>query len=266
MHCQCSVARPCPVDSESYIEMILRRFRKSAVNFARRVLNRLMRGRRVLVLGDSHSGIFEYSFDHGFLAPHWINCEIVGGATAYGLNNDASVTGAWQKYVSALKRHPRFDVVVIVLGECDCSYALWKKAEKLGVTPTDLIEHSMRGIRRLVALASPGRCLHDIVLVGSILPSIEDHMVKTQAIELRREIAATQLERTKLVLDYNRALSQISRELGVCYFDLTDRTIDQQTGLLDRRFEAAPDDHHISHVAAGKLWANALLGMLMQRY
>lgn len=242
--------------------MIHRRFRKSAEKFARRVLNRLMRGRRVLVLGDSHSGIFEYGFDHGFLAPHWINCEIVGGATAYGLNNDTSITGAWQKCVSALKRYSRFDVVVIMLGECDCSYALWKKAEKLGVTPNDLIGHAMLGIRRLVALASQGRRLCDIVLVGSILPTIEDHMAKNQAIELRREITATQLERTRLVLDYNRALSQLSRELGVRYFDLTEQTVDQQTGLLNCHFSAAPDDHHISHVAAGKLWANALREML----
>jgi hypothetical protein len=238
--------------------MILRRFRKSAVKFSRRVLNRLRGGRRILVLGDSHCGVFEYGFDHGLLDPHWLNCEIVGGATAYGLNNDQSATGAWQKYVAALKRYPRFDFVVIVLGECDCSYALWKKAEKLQVLPSVLIEHSMQGIRRLVALVKNRRQVRNIILVGSILPTIEDAMAKAQAIVVRREVAATQQERTRLVLDYNLALSQLAREMGVGYFDLTAQTIDQQTGLLDRRFSAAPDDHHVSHPATGLLWATAL--------
>lgn len=236
--------------------------RKSASKFWRRVVNRLAKGRRILVIGDSHGGIFEYCFDRGLLSPHWLNCEIVAGATAYGLNNDHAATGAWHKFSAALERFSRFDVVVIVLGECDCSYALWKKAESCSIVPTKLIAHSLRGISRLVAKISSSPCVRRIILVGACLPSIEDRMASSQENVLRREIAATQRERTNLVLEYNRRLAGLAEELGVKYFDLTDETMDKQTGLLSRSYAAGPDDHHLSHSASGLLWTKALQGVL----
>jgi len=215
-----------------------------------------------LVIGDSHGGIFEYCFDQGLLFPHLLNCEIVAGATAYGLNNDQATTGAWQKFSVALERFSRFDVVVIVLGECDCSYALWKKAESSSTTPTEWIAHSLQGISRLVAKVSDNPCVRRIILVGACLPSIEDCMASSQENILRREITATQWERTNLVLEYNRRLAKLAEALGVKYFDLTNETVDEHTGLLSRCYAAGPDDHHLSHLTSGSLWAKALRGVL----
>lgn len=238
------------------------RLQKSARKLWKRLINRLAGGRRILVIGDSHGGVFEYCFDHDLLTPHLVNCEIVAGATAYGLNNDQSATGAWQKFTAALERFSRFDVVVIVLGECDCSYALWKKAESLHLPPAELIPRSLQGIRRLVARVGQNQAVRRIVLVGASLPSIEDGMLAVQENLLRREIAATQKERTALVLEFNRRLAELAAELNVGYFDLTGQTMNLQTGLLDRRYAAGGDDHHLSHPASGALWAETLRGVL----
>ena len=238
------------------------RLQKSARKLWKRLINRLAGGRRILVIGDSHGGVFEYCFDHDLLAPHLVNCEIVAGATAYGLNNDQSATGAWQKFAAALDRFSCFDVVVIVLGECDCSYALWKKAESLQLPPTELIPRSLQGVKRLLARVEQNQAVRRIVLAGASLPSIEDGMLAMQENLLRREIAATQKERTGLVLEFNRRLAALAAELGVGYFDLTGQTMSLQTGLLDRRYAAGGDDHHLSHPASGPLWAEALRGVL----
>lgn len=244
--------------------MSLQRYRKSLGKAWRRVENRLRRGRRVLVLGDSHCGVFEYCFDHGLLAPHWVNCEIAGGATAYGLNNDASASGAWQKFDRALQRFADFDVVVIMLGECDCSFALWKKAERSAVAPETLIGHSLAGIRRLIGrirddTAVPGR---QIIVAGAILPTVDDGTAARQGNLLRREIKASQAERTRLVLAFNEQLGRLAAELGVAYFDLTAQTRDPASGLIDRRFVADPEDHHISHPASARLWSGTLSSLL----
>lgn len=234
------------------------RLRKSARKLWKRRINRLTGGRRILVIGDSHGGVFEYCFDHDLLAPHLVNCEIVAGATAYGLNNDRSATGAWQKFAAALERFSRFDVVVIVLGECDCSYALWKKSETMQVPPADLIPRSLQGIRRLVGRVAKSPFVHRIVLVGASLPSIEDGVAATQENPLRREIAASQKDRTDLVVEFNRRLAALAAELGVGYFDLTEQTMNPQSRLLDRRYAAGIDDHHLSHAFTADLWAAAL--------
>lgn len=244
--------------------MNIQRYRKSFKKFWRRLQTRFLGGRSILVLGDSHCGAFEYCFDQGLLAPHWLNCEIAGGATAYGLNNDLSVTQAWQKFDHALQRFASFDVVVIMLGECDCSFALWKKAERLNVPPETLLDHSLAGIHRLVrrvredSMARPKK----IVLVGAILPTIDDESAPTQGNMMRRTVSASQAERTRLVLAYNEKLVQLADTLGVAYFDLSIQTMDPRSGLIDGRFVASADDHHLSNPASAPLYSANLLNIL----
>jgi hypothetical protein len=241
--------------------MNFRRYRKSALKLWRRLQTRLLGGRKILVLGDSHCGGLEYCFDHGLLAPHWLNCEIVGGATAYGLRNDHSATQAWQKFGRALHRFSDFDVVMILLGECDCSYALWKKAERLGVSPDSLIECSMDGIRRLVLKIqnAPASNVSKIILAGALLPTIDDLAAPNQDNVQRREINASQAERTFLVLAYNEKLQQMAAALNIPYFDLTPQIMNANTGLIDQRFVGRTEDHHVSFPASAHLWCSALL-------
>lgn len=244
--------------------MNLQRYGKSLKKTWRRLQKRWLGGRSILVLGDSHCGVFEYCFDQGLLAPHWLNCEIVAGATAWGLNNDQSTTRAWQKFDHALRRFADCDVVVIMLGECDCSFALWKKAEHLNVPPETLLDHALAGIRRLVLRVredSPGR-LRKIILVGAILPTVADAAVSTQENVLRRAVSASQAERTRLVLAYNEKLGRLAETLGVAYFDLSPQTLDPERGLVDGRFVARAEDHHLSHPASAPLWSASLLKSL----
>jgi hypothetical protein len=244
--------------------MIFRRYRKSLKKIWRRVENRFFGGKRILVLGDSHCGVFEYSFDHGFLAPHLLNCEIVAGATAYGLNGEHSVTQAWQKFDGALLRFNNADTIVIVLGECDCSFALWARGLRLEVAPATLIGDSLAGLRRLLGRIKddPRLVGKQVILIGAILPTVADDSLAIQENILRRSIGASQLERTRLVLEYNDRLSQMATELGLTYFDLTEQTRNSETGMVDARFVARPDDHHLSHSASGPLWSKRLLELL----
>lgn len=239
--------------------MIPGRYQKSLLKLWRRLQKRVLGGNKVLLLGDSHCGIFEYCFDQGLLVPHWINCEIVAGATAYGLLNENSTTQAWAKFDCALKRFRDFDAVVIMLGECDCSYALWRKAENLGVAPEALIETSLSGIRKLVARIRDGsRGNQRILVAGAPLPTVDDSSAPIQDNELRREIGASQVRRTELVLTFNARLEMLARELRVGYFDLTVQTMNPATGLVDRRLVGRAGDHHLSHPASAPLWSAAL--------
>lgn len=244
--------------------MMIQRFRKSSQKAWRRLQNRILSGKRVLVLGDSHCGVFEYSFDQGLLAPHFVNCEIVAGATAYGLNGERSATQAWQKFDHALIRFSNSDVIVIMLGECDCSFALWVRSDRLKVAPESLIDDSLAGVRRLLdrIQSDPKHIGKKIVIAGAILPTISDDAAATQENILRRNVAVSQFDRTRLVLAYNERLSLMAAELGLLYIELTEQILNPETGLVDLRFVARSDDHHLSHPASGPLWSKRLLELL----
>ena len=239
------------------------RYKKSLHKAWRRLQNRIHGGRRILVLGDSHCGVYEYCFDQGYLVPHLLNCEIVAGATAYGLNNDQSATMAWHRFDRALKRYRDFDVVLIMLGEVDCSYALWQKSERTGLPPEAFFDRCFAGLERLLQrVRSEGGAARKVIVAGASLPTIADQYAAVQENELRRSIAATQMQRTQLVLAYNACLAEFAYAHDVRYFDLTAETLDPETRLVARCYLAEPDDHHLSHPATGKLWAASLLRCL----
>lgn len=239
------------------------RYKKSLHKAWRRLQNRIHGGRRILVLGDSHCGVYEYCFDQGYLVPHLLNCEIVAGATAYGLNNDRSATMAWHRFDRALKRYRDFDVVLIMLGEVDCSYALWQKSARTGLPPEAFFDRCFAGLERLLQrVRAEGGAARKVIFAGASLPTIADQYSAVQENQLRRSISATQMQRTQLVLAFNRQLEVFAAMNRIAYFDLTRQTLNPVSGLVDERYLATPEDHHLSHPATGKLWAATLLECL----
>ena len=243
--------------------MKLARYKKSFIKLYLRILNYAFGGKRILVLGDSHGGIFERCFDAGMMFPHFLNCEIVGGATAYGLNNEKSTTGAWKKFKHSLKRYKNFNVIVIVLGECDCSFSLWKSAERKNVSAESLIGNSMSGIRKLLNQIKKSSHENDkIIIVGSILPTIQDSYASIQENTMRREITNSHQERTNLVFLFNENLKQLALEYKVHYFDVTKETINVETGFIDIKFIENPCDHHLYHAPSMPFFSSKLRSFL----
>jgi hypothetical protein len=239
------------------------KYKKSFSKFRKRVKCYWQGGERILVLGDSHAGVFEYIFDNNLLPPHLINCDIVGGATAYGLNNDKSVTGALQKFQDALLRFPDFRIVCIMLGEVDCSFALWNRAMRENSPVCNQIHLVISGIERLLDWAEQQQPPRKFVLLGSILPTIKDHQIDQQSFELRRRIRATRYERTKLVLALNQALKELAHKRGLPYLDITDETIDPTSRTVRDEFLVDEGiDHHQSQPKTALLWACKLNKML----
>lgn len=237
----------------------LRKLRKSLTKRYRALRCGLTRGHRILVLGDSHAGVFEYIFDHDLLPPHLINCEIVGGATGYGLNNDASSTGAFRKFQQGFQRFEHYDVIVIMLGEVDCSSALWLKANAEGRPVTDYLGHSLKGVRRLVDWVLQQQGKRTLVLAGAILPTVKDSQNATQALEARRQIQVGQRARTDLVLEFNAGLRDLAIAKGMPYMDITAATIDSKTGVVADDFLIPGEaDHHQSQSATAAHWVAAL--------
>ena len=239
------------------------KYKKSLLKMYRRLRCAVLGGQRILVLADSHAGVFEYAFDHDLLVPHLLNCEIVGGATAGGLNNDHSVTAAFAKFQTALRRFATYDVVVIMLGEVDCSFALWHRAQQRGETAFQQIPRAMQGIERLLDWGMQQHAQCHFVLAGGILPTIRDDQIDQQYYELRRSIRATQRERSDLVRAFNQALADLAARRGLPYIDITAQTIDPERGVLRDEFLVQDMvDHHQSQAMTAALWVEELKPVL----
>lgn len=234
------------------------KFLKSSQKLLAKIRCRMHGGKKILVLCDSHGGVLEYIHDNKMLFPHYINCEVVGGATAYGLNNDQSTTRSFFKFSRAIKRYPTFDVIGIMLGEVDCSVTLWTVAQKRGVAAAELIPQAIHGYQRLIDyLQSNGKSR--IILFGSILPTVSDEQQALQLDPLRRKVSADQRQRTALVLAFNQQLQALAKESGLDYIDITQETLDKKTGLVDHAFVIRDRiDHHQSQAKTALFWCNKL--------
>jgi len=241
------------------------KYKKSLLKTYRRLRCSFLRGHRILILGDSHAGVFEYIFDKDLLAPHLLNAEIVGGATAGGLSNDHSVTAAFAKYQQSLSRFADYDVVVVMLGEVDCSFALWNRAKQRNESVFAQIPRAMQGIARLLDWAGEHYPQRRFVLAGTILPTIKDDEIDLQYYELRRSVRATQRERSDLVLAFNEAVRQLAGERGLPYLDISSQTIDANTGVVRDEFLVQEKlDHHQSQAATAPFWTEQLKRVLCE--
>lgn len=250
-----------PENGNSFIEKgaILKKFLKSARKQLAKLKCRIHGGKKILILCDSHGGVLEYIHDNELLSPHYINCEIVRGATAYGLGNDQSSTRSFLKFSQAIERYPTFDVIGIMLGEVDCSVTLWAVAQKRGVAAAELIPQAIRGYQRLIDyLQSNGKSR--IVLFGSILPTVSDEQQTFQLEPLRRNASADQRQRTALALAFNQQLQVLAKDAGLDYLDITQETLDEKTGLVNQAFVIRDRiDHHQSQAMTAPFWCAKLL-------
>jgi hypothetical protein len=211
-------------------------------------------------VGDSHIQYFSEVARKGhFLPRRSLFCE-VGGATAVGMTNPMTLTNAVGQYREMLATLARPSIVVVQLGEVDCGFVIWYRAEKYGETIATQMRKSIASYRQFVEeLLVLG---HTPIITGATLPTLRD--TDTGAVAaMRKEITASQIERTRLTLNYNEQLAALAASLGVIYLDVTRHMLDHATGLIRDVFRNAdPEDHHLDLQAATEIWARELAPVL----
>jgi len=207
-------------------------------------------------VGDSHVQYFSEAARLGaFLPRRSLFCE-VGGATAVGMTNPMTLTNAVNKFRETLATFARPCIVVIQLGEVDCGFVIWYRAEKYGETIETQTRKSIASYKQFVEeLLLLG---HTPIITGATIPTLRD--IDTGAVAaMRKEISATLFERTQLTLEYNNQLQQVARELRVSYVDVTRHMLDTERGVIFDEFRNAdPEDHHLDLGRASTIWGREL--------
>lgn len=219
----------------------LKNFRTKCFRLAEFWHGRLVK-QRVLVLGDSHAAVFLNIYWRFMLPRCALKVVSVGGATASGVDNPNSTTRAFDRYEAAL-RCQDFAAILITLGEVDTGFVIWYRAQKKGISVDDsfakTIEAYFKFLQRLKGYGQ-------VCVLSTPLPTIGDQVEAGwgEVANLRKDVTATQLERTNLTLRFNREVQQFCQAVGIDYISLDQESLGAD-GLVKRvLLHRDPKDHH----------------------
>jgi len=209
---------------------------------------RLTGGQIVLhCIGDSHVQNFEYLSREYLLPKTNMHFCVVQGATNLGLVNPHSQTQAMPIYLDYLKKVVSADRVMFCLGEVDCGFVIWYRADKHGTPVYEQFELSLANYFGLIEEYLKKVPPSNVIVCSVPLPTIPDHqLVKGEVANKRLSISATQKERTALTVEYNGRLNDFCRKRGIHYLDLQQETLDTRSGVVSGDFlNDNPLDHHL---------------------
>ena len=215
---------------------------------------------KILVLGDSHSEIFNYC-NKKQQKIHF-DIVIVGGATAQGSVNPNSNTNALNIFKQKLNniKPNDYNYIIINLGEVDCGFVIWYRKNKYNISVEDQLNITTENLFNFINLEIlPYFESLKIIINGSILPTIKDNTDKKYLTGARSEITASQIDRTILTLKYNNNLKKNSLESGYNYMDITNNILDNETKIINTNFlNKNIYDHHVDNENTYNLWLDKL--------
>ena len=213
-------------------------------------LRRLTCVRRVLVLGDSHARVFGHPmFAWQFpLTSFEIIC--VAGATASGLDNPNSKTQSHAAFSEALERIRRRTTIILMLGEVDTGFVIWYRAKKYDCGVEEMLARAVRTYTRFIEQA---RAHGETIVISAPLPTIQDGSAWGEVANLRKEVTATQRDRTALTIRFNAEVESRCRDLGIGYLNLDTLCLGAD-GLVNRHLlNKDSRNHHYDRRAYARL-------------
>lgn len=223
-----------------------------------------MNNRSLLVLGDSHLEALKFAADLNLLEVHNHSFTIVPGATAVGLRNPNSLTDALNIFKHSLSNQSLDSYVLLHLGEVDCGFVIWWRAEKYGESIDIQLKESIEAYSNfLKEIIEKG--FKKICVTGASLPTIKDGFNLGQVANKRSEILVSMKLRTQLTLKYNLDLEKIAKSLGLFYFDITDAVLDKSNMFVHDFFlKEDRTDHHLDSLKTVGVWADKCNNFIKQ--
>ncbi|MCB0397047.1 MAG: hypothetical protein KDD36_10355 [Flavobacteriales bacterium] len=211
---------------------------------------RLTWSTKIYVFSDSHGKVFDHL--NKKLGMRKFKTVVVEGATAMGMVNPNSKTDALGTYRKSLIRLPKSSELLFLLGEVDTGFIIWYRAQVKSLTVTDQFEYSLTCYSRFIKeLVDEG--FHNITIMSAPLPTIGDNQTWGNVANLRKEVKATQLERTDLTLNYNKRLKEMCEALNLRFLDLDSELLGSGQLVNKALMNKNKSDHHLDNDAYSRI-------------
>lgn len=194
--------------------------------------------KQILVLGDSHAEVFS---DPAMRIPGYAFRVIsVSGATISGLKNPNSSTQA-RTIFDAVLEQDHSSICLVLLGEVDTGFVIWHQAQKYHQDVDSLLHQTVMQYQAFLRQISHNR--HTIVM-SAPLPTIEDGQDWGKIANARKEVQASQKERTRLTLCLNRQMQEFALQSGISCIDLDPMSLAENGCVKKQLLHPDPHDHH----------------------
>jgi DNA-binding transcriptional regulator YdaS (Cro superfamily) len=211
--------------------------------FDSRLVARLTRKAHVLALGDSHVNVMRHvrRDDASF------RVLMIEGATASGITNPNSKTNASNIYRERVQRAKPWQHVLVQLGEVDCGFVIWHRAQRHGIGIEEQLEQTLDNYEQILTFTRD-RGFASVMVMAVPLPTITDYpSMWAEIANLRKEVTATQQERTELTIRFNEHLRERCARLGLVFVDSASDQLDPATQLVKASLLRPDDrDHHLA--------------------
>ncbi len=198
------------------------------------------------VFGDSHAQAFRDVQRLGGLQHTWFDVVSVVGATALGLANPNSRTNALAVFREALARVLPSDPVLFMLGEVDCGYLIWERAQRRGTTPEHELASSLAAYTAFLEPVVRERGGNVWVVVVPP-PTVFDYRVWGGLGTNRSSVQASLRERSILTRSYNQQLREWVKAHGCHLIDYEEDVTDPETQLVVEHVRHPdPLNHHLA--------------------
>lgn len=198
------------------------------------------RRERILVLGDSHAQVFRNWRFRLYMPCTRFDLRIVGGATLSGLDNPNSKTQAGTIFRSALE-NANATRVVTLLGEVDTGFVIWYRAGSRRTSLESALGialHNYESLLRAAIQVAPA------LVVSAPLPTIGDGQTWGDVANLRKEVTATQVQRTELTLRFNKEMQKVAEAIPCGFLSLDNACLGDDGRVASQLLNDDPLDHH----------------------
>jgi hypothetical protein len=218
-------------------------------------LQKLVCRQNVLVIGDSHTGVFRGAAIRAHFPLTAFKVVSVVGATASGLQNPNSKTQALPTFMDCIERTPEAQKVIILLGEVDAGFVIWYRAQKYGTSVEEMLEKALFSYQEFLLKFSDQR---QLICMSAPLPTIKDGQAWGKVANLRKAVKATQEARTQLTLKFNQRMKAFCQEHEIEYLDFDQASLGADGIVEHRLLNKHPTDHHYDYDAYRKMILPAL--------
>lgn len=198
--------------------------------------------RHVVVLGDSHARVLARWWPRAW----WFDVTSVEGATVTGIRRTDSETAALPRFKARLATRKPWQPVAVLLGEVDCGYVIWRRAEHRGLpvdaSMRDSLERYLAFLREDVAPGVP-----ELLVISVPLPTLPDDVDAWHGwvAQRRSDVRVSQAARTALTERFNAKLRAACEREGWTFVDATSAQRDPATGLVREGLRRRSGDHHL---------------------
>ena len=230
------------------------------IYFIKRKIRALFVLRKIHFIGDSHTEVFwDMEFSPCYFWKLTPKIKVVHGATATGLANPNSKTQALSIFENYLKEEvKKDDYVVFQLGEVDCGFAIWYRAEKHGLSIQKQTQLAIDNYSSLIQKSSAINGKKTIIC-SAVLPTIQEGSNFGEVANLRKEVKANIKERTQLTLNFNRMLRELAEKNRLAFINLDRSLLNENTSIIHSKFlHKDSTNHHLDPSNLAKIISKEL--------